>query len=215
MVNSAHLKSIRYCTHLVMAWSLTAGYLVSSALPKAGSTTQNTQKVIKQREHRVTDPIKIVNVSANSKPIKLDEPFTGDANWLRGTAIRLKNSSDKNIIYVEIQFNFPETDRERPEMSFRSELGSKPWIKPAVTSDAPRFLLSPADEVVFRLEDSEYQGLVQFIGTRTNLADLSTVHLKVGFVVFDDFIGYENGIYFRQDPNKPSRWVPLPDQSQH
>ena len=178
--------------------------------PQTGLMVQASKKLIKQREGRNTDPIKVVDVSVNSKPIKLSEPFAGDANWLRGTQIRLQNAWNKNIIYVEIQFNFPETNRDKPEMSYRTGLGNMP----SLPAGRPALLLGPGDEATFRLEDEEYKGLVQFIGTRTKLDDLTTLELTIGFIVFDDLIGWQHGIHFRQDPTKSTRWLPLPKEPQ-
>ncbi|HSE30089.1 MAG TPA: hypothetical protein VLA93_00780 [Pyrinomonadaceae bacterium] len=211
MAPAALMISLRYCLLQFIAFTLAAGYLVWTISPRIGLATQETQKTIKQRDHRVTDPIKIVGVSINSKPIDLNKEFTGDSNWLRGAEVRLKNTSNRNITYVEIHLYFPETRGARPEMLYWSGLG----IKPAVPSIRPPLMLPPGDEVTFRLGDEDYEGLVGFIGTRSNLAALSKVELKIGFVVFDDLLGWQDGVYSRQDANHPRRWVPLSNQSPH
>ena len=194
--------SRRHCTLHVLLLTLSAGCFTAFA--------QAVPKLIAECEKRETNPIQIVEVSANSKTIKLNEEFASDKNWLKDLQIRLKNSSKKNVRYVEVQLNFPETVSSGSEMSYRSDLGNTP----ARPDDNPPLLLAPGEEVTLELNDEAYQSLVRFIGNRADLGKLKTLELRIGFVVFEDLVGWQTGIYFRQDPNKPSRWLPLPKEPQ-
>jgi hypothetical protein len=199
----------RYFILNVVLVTLGAACLLSRVSPLA-SAVQVTPKLIREREKRNTNPIQIVEVSANSKTIKLNEEFASDKNWLKDLRIRLKNSAKKNIRYVEVWLNFPETVTSGSEMSYRSELGNSP-SKP--DGGAP-LLLAPGEEVTVQLNDEAYQGLIRFLDNRVELNELRMVELEIRFVVFEDLAGWQTGIYFRQDPNKPSRWLPLPKEPQ-
>jgi len=183
---------------------LTVGYLVWMVSSGAGMAQQGREKTFKQRDYNAKDPVKIVSLAAANMPLKLDEKFSLGPDWLRSTQIRLKNVSDKDVIYVELQFNFPETRTSGNEMSYRSELGNLPG-RPVLNSP---LLLKPDEEVSFSFTEEEYKNLVEFIGRRIKLSNISKTDLKIGFVVFADSTAWGAGLWFKANPNKPGSWIP-------
>lgn len=194
----------------IAAFALTVGYLLWSL--SAGSVTagQSHEKTFKQRDVNTKDPVKIVSLAAANKPVKLDESFDGGDNWLRDTQLRLRNVSNKEIIYIEFQFNFPETKSSGNEMSFRAERGNMPGLPVA----NPPLVFKPGEDISFSFSDEEYQGLVQFVGARTKITNLNKADLKIGFVVFSDSTAWGTGLWFKPNPNRKGSWIPDANQPQ-
>jgi len=193
----------------ITAFALTLGYLLWSLSGGSVAAVQG-QKTFKQRDVNVKDPVKIVSLSAANKPVKIDENFDAGDDWLRGTQLRLRNVSNKEIVYVEVQFNFPETRSSGHEMSFRAERGNMPGLPVANTPLA----FKPGDEISITFSDEEYQGLVQFLEPRTKVANLNKSDLKIGFVVFADSTAFGTGVWFKANPNRKGSWIPDATQAQ-
>jgi hypothetical protein len=203
------LHAFRSLSLQIAAFALTFGYLLWCLSIGSVTAVQNG-KVFKQRDVNAKDPVKIVSLAAANKPLKLDESFDGGDDWLRGTQLRLRNVANKEIIYLELQFNFPETKSSGNEMSYRAELGNMPGAR---ITNAP-LVFKPGEEISFSFRDEEYQNLVKFVGTRTKIANLNKADLKIGFVVFADSTAWGTGLWFKPNPNRKGSWIPDANQSQ-
>lgn len=184
-----------------LIWTVTVGQ----------ETAVSKEKLFKQRDYNPKDPVKIVNIATANNPVKLDEKFEGGSNWLRETQIQLKNVSNKEIVYIELQFNLPETKSSGNEMSFRSQLGNMPGM-PVLYSPLS---LKPGEEISFSFSQEEYQNLVDFVEYRTNISKLNRTDLKIGFVVFADASAWGTGLWFKPNPNKRGSWIPDTTQPQN
>lgn len=204
MNHSCSATSLRSNLLRLIAFLFALGFLVWTVSPGWGAAYQDAEKSFKQRDFNSNDPVKIVEITTANKRVKLEEKFRGGTDWLRGTLIRLKNGSDKDIVYIELQFNFPETRSSGNEMSFRSELGNKPGVPIA---NSP-LLLRPNEEFSFNLNDEEYEELVKFVNYRHRMSHINKTELKIGFVVFADFTAWSTGLHFKQNPNNPRHWIP-------
>ncbi len=87
---------------------------------------QAQEKSIQKLKHYPNEPLQIVDIKAANKTIRLGESFNSNNDWLKGLNLKVKNTSEKDIIYVEIDLNFPETQSSGYEMSFPLKLGHRP-----------------------------------------------------------------------------------------
>jgi len=170
-----------------------------------GAVHHDRQKSLQKIESHKNEPITIVETKALNKTIRLGEQFDGGDDWLSGAQLLLKNVSGKDIVYIDVDLNFPETTASGNMMSFRSEIGNRPGMP---TQNAP-LLLRPNDEVTFSLDQERYKGLVKFIEYRHMVSDINRVEIRFGFVVFADGTGWSGGTFMKQDANNPRRWVPV------
>src|SRR5262245_43264211 len=108
----------------LMAFALTVGYLIWMLSAGQGAAFQDHEKIFKQRDFNAKDPVKITNLATANKPLRLNQGFDARSEWLRSMQLQLQNVSQKDIIYIELQFNFPETKSSGNEMSYRVELGN-------------------------------------------------------------------------------------------
>jgi hypothetical protein len=53
---------------------------------------------------------KTLSIKAEKAQTEYKQEFDGDDDWIKGLVIHLKNTSNKNIIYINFNLSFPETN---------------------------------------------------------------------------------------------------------
>jgi hypothetical protein len=160
-------------------------------------------KNFEKRESYSNEPLKVIKIKAANKSLGFDEQISGADDWLKAAEITVKNISGKDIVFIEIDFNFPETKSSGNEMSFPLRLGSRP----GVTNSNPPVVLRSDDEATLSLEGKRYEQLVQFIEHRHSISAIGKVAVNVGFVIFADGTAWSGGKFLRRDPNNPNRYI--------
>ena len=160
--------SIKLCSSLVLA-------LVCILL---GAQTPASCAVNPQSK----ESVRIVELTSSKKKVDLDHPFANGDDWLSDFKIRLKNVSNKTVVYVEIKFNFTEASDAGNELSFTIELGNKP----GATTTKASMVLKPRKAKNYLLNKTEYQALAAFVKERRKTSQLDKVEVKVGLVLFAD-----------------------------
>lgn len=194
-------------TLVASAFVFAAGVLLWTGTTAGwGSVRQNRQKkILNKIEFHNNEPIQILEVATANKTVKLGEQFEADSDWLNGVHLRFKNVSHKDVVYIEIHLNFPETKSSGNEMSFRTHLGN--W--PGMPIQNPALFLPPSGEVTFKLDHEIYKALVKFVESRHRVSEINSVEIKIAFVAFADGTGWRGGNFLKQDPNNPSRYIPF------
>lgn len=166
---------------------------------------QGPDKSLQKLESYPNEPLEIVDIKAANKTVSLGEQFSGDDDWLKNASFKVKNVSGKDIIYIEIDLNFPETKASGSEMSYRLKLGHRP----AAHDVNPPLLLRTNEEAVLGLEGSRYEQLVKFLQERYPISAIRKASIRIGFVIFLDGTGWSGGLFHRRDPNNPNRYLPV------
>ena len=151
-----------------------------------------------------SDPVKIKSMKVGSALRQFEEEFDETDDWLKKLSLEIKNDWNKPIIYLLVALSFPETDASGQRMTFHVHLGNRPG------SSAQRESLSfsPGDKLVINIAD-RYEWLTQFIEPRQSMRQINKVEIQVTLAVSDDKTAWGEGVFFVQDPNKPSRYVPV------
>jgi len=153
------------------------------------------------------DPLKVISITADGKPVKFNEKFAAKEDWLRGLTLELKNISEKEITYIHCDLDFPETASTGQMMAYQLTMGLWPGIDNK--SRAP-FSLTPGSEVDIAFDDKRYADVARFINTRQPITSINRVTLRISFIIFADGTGYGGGgTLFRQDSNNPRRFTPV------
>jgi hypothetical protein len=167
-----------------------------------------------------TDGMRVVNVSEAPKSvvaiadIKSDdvdrqpgERFNGGPNWVKNISLKLRNTTEKPIIFITLNVNFPETRSVGNLMSYPLQFGEMPGVPPG-TSKPKQLRLEPGGTVGVDLA-TEFERIRKFVSSRYPLESVNEVQLEIGFVVFGDNTGWAAGNFLQQDPKDPRRWYPL------
>lgn len=154
--------------------------------------------------------VEFQEIKVLGKPVKFDEPFDGSDEWLPTILFKAKNISNKPIVFLSVNVNFPETRAAvGAMMSYPIEFGQRPGSKLPSRSD-PMVLL-PTDTLEIKLQD-RYPKIKAFIERRLAIKDIRRADLEVGFVIFDDGTGWGAGNFYRQDPSDPDRYINTGDK---
>jgi len=166
---------------------------------------QGAGKRFEKSQNYPNEPLQIVDIKASKGKVRIGERFADSADWLKAAELTVKNVSGKDIVYIEIDLNFPETKASGNEMSFPLRAGSRP-----LTAEATPVILKSEDQFVLRLDDQKYNRLVRFIGERHQISDIGETVINVGFVIFSDGTAWGNGTSYHRDPLNPNRYIPNP-----
>jgi len=163
------------------------------------------EKVVELGAPIFNEPVKIIWAKAAKKEIKFGEKFVGDNDWLKGAKFRLKNTTGKKIVFIELDVDFPETRVSGAEVSYRINLGRIPNLN---HSAAPLSVL-PGGEAEADIDEKRYGNLVKLVQESHPVSDISRARVQVGFVVFEDATAWSAGAFYRQDAENPKRWLPI------
>lgn len=185
-------------TASVAGWSLNLS--LGQSRGKAIGKTFTRNPVVEFEEIRVS-----------GKPVKFHEHFDGNDDWIPTIDFKAKNISDKPIVYLAVNINFPETRATLGAMmSYPIEFGQRPDSTLPSRGGEPMVLL-PNDTVEINLQD-HYPRIKAFIERRLTLRDIRQADLEVSFVIFDDKTGWSAGNYYRQDSANPDRYINIGDK---
>jgi hypothetical protein len=182
----------------VVAWSLNSHF----------AQGQGKERVIEKAFTR-NEVVEFTEIKVSQNAVTPGKAFDADDDWLNTVFLRIENSSEKSIVYLEINFNFPETRSTGSMMSYRISFGLRPGSKFPQKHD-PIFML-PGDTLEIPL-DKHYTDLKSFIERRHRIRDIHKLELEIGFVIFADKTCWAAGNFCRQDPNDPDHFINTGDR---
>jgi hypothetical protein len=195
--NFAILGMLVACLVFLTASTKSAGFGVFWGQPE--------KKVISHSKWK-TEPVKFVKVKAAGKAVGFKEEFDSDDEWMRGLVVTLKNTSNRNIAYINLYLQFPETGTGGPEgyiMSFKLEYGKYPHSPSNGNYDK---LLRPDEEAELALPDTDYNELRSFLQSRS-FYKVNALHIHLDSVIYDDDTMWSGNALFRRDPSNPNSWI--------
>ncbi len=188
------------CTTVsVAAWSLSAHFAQGPA----------RERVIQKTFTRSAPVVEIAEIKVSQKAVELGKSFDEDDDWLNRTFLKVKNISNKPIIYLAVNVNFPETRATGGMMSYPIVFGQMPGSKFPQKQD-PMFMMS-GDTLEIPLT-KHYAKIKSFVERRHRIAYIHKAELEIGFVVFADKTAWMAGEYLRQDPNDPDHFINVGDR---
>lgn len=193
---------------IVILSFLATNLIVPKRVLSVLAKVQKKQKVLEKAPTPRNQPVIIFEAKHSGKPINFAEGFDGDDDWLKNTGFRVKNVSVREIVYLQLDLNFPPTQALEREMSFPLTFGRHPNLD---NSSKPPFSLPPGGEMDIALDEETYQKLARFVAHRRSISSINKSVVWLGFVVFADGLGYSGSYYVRRDPLDQQRWVPIAD----
>jgi hypothetical protein len=183
------------------------GFLSSTWL--SAMQGQNEQSNLVTHIGPPNSPIEIPSIDVKGKSIKLGEKFDGREDWLNGLSLKIKNVSDKVVVYVGLYLDFPETKATGNIMSFPLSFGQNP-ISPMISGESQRLL--PNEIVSLSLSAQEYTHLKNFIERRQRFSNIRKADVRLTIIAFEDGSVWSNGSWMRRDPDNPHRLIPIENQ---
>ena len=175
-----------------------------SRLDMRGARAQGARQKVIAKTFTRNEVVELSEIRVSQKIIDTDKAFDEDDDWLNKVFLKVKNISNKPIVFLEVALDFPETQATGSEMSYRVVLGQMPGSKFPQKHD-PIFML-PGDALEIPL-DQHYAKLKSFVEHRHSIAQITKLELGINFVVFADKTGWAAGYFLKQDPNDPDHYI--------
>jgi len=189
-------------------------FFVSSPQRAWAVLWQSRQKTITKYEHP-SMPLRFGKVKAAGKLLELKagpetretresrEEFDADDDWMKDMTVSFTNTSDKNIVFIQMLLIFPETESAGPPLAFPMTYGRMPKDSGDRNFDN---VLKSGEEVELALTDEKYNKLRDWLKNKS-FEKVSSVRLFLQEAVFDDDMMWTGGSLARRDPKDPNNWI--------
>lgn len=162
------------------------------------------------RDYWFNETIKINGLFRGDKPVAVDERFLADSDWLRGLRVRIKNNAGKDISYISLDLEFPETIATGNIMLFPFSYGPHPIGKTtqddSVKAQRP---VPTGNHVEMVVDDVVFGRLKGFLESQQPLDRVTRVKIRISMIQFTDGTAWGTGSSLKPDPNDPRRWNPV------
>ncbi|MGA9772434.1 MAG: hypothetical protein WBV94_25600 [Blastocatellia bacterium] len=175
---------------------------------------QSDEKVIETYE-RDDDLLEFGNLSVKNTRIVPYQKFSANLlaekgggqaeDWLENLEFSLRNKSDKQIIYIQVELQFPDTATNGGLLMVYREfcIGIHPKSGSTLKNIRP-LALNPGATTTATLSRDHLQRIKNFVGLKNfQLTDINKVVVKILAVIFDDGVMWSSGHYFRANPAAP------------
>lgn len=172
------------------------------------SRPQNNKKTVVRPLTLVKEPVEI-KFEHRGKPLKENEEFESDSDWVKDLKFKLKNRSGKTITYILLDVDFPETAASSGRVAQQQiTLGRDPEGH----STQQPLQLRPEESMEVSL-DAGYDQIKNLIGRSLPMESISKTVIRLHQVMFDDGTLFSSGSMYRRndEPNATQKWVKIED----
>jgi hypothetical protein len=169
---------------------------------------QSAKRTVDERADPA-EPIENLGIIRSGQLTKLSEQFDNGDDWLKGVSIRVRNKSDRTIVYVQTGLAFFETQPSGSILLFDAlRYGRRPWV--AEDASKSPLQLEPGATVDLPITDQTYNSLKSFAARKNrNISDFHRATLRLSMVIFDDGTAWSLGSFRCPDPNQPGNYVAI------
>lgn len=201
------MKSLKIFSWLgLVTIAVGLGSLIGSGLNNsvAGVQAQDGQKTVKLAR-TIKPQLKFTEVKVGEQERTPGEDFNAAPDWVKNLSFKLESISDKPIVYLKVNINFPETRATGNLLSYAISFGTPPDSK---SKTGVPLLLKPGETLEVAL-DREKEKIYKFVNERQPVESIQKVELEIGYIIFEDQTAWSAGTFLRQDPNHPNRYNPI------
>jgi hypothetical protein len=191
---------------ILIAFTVHALVLVVQAQNNSLNLVEQRARVL-NKKFIPKEPVEIVEVKSKGSKIKFGAAFITGEDWVKGLTLKVKNRSEKSIVYLSIDLRVDGTTVPRRRSAVTLSYGSRPTGQNVLEPSSLR-PIAPGENVEITLTDALYddlRSLVQQDGSDLSRA-LDRAELKIDFIIFDDNSAWGNGRTLRRDPTNPDKW---------
>ena len=148
---------------------------------------------------------------SETSPHKFEASFDAPEDWLRSLVVKIKNTTDKTIVAVELQTSLTTGIAGEIPMGAYMQFGQN-LDESRFTGRAPRGelqSLSAGDTGEVRRTATEYEQLVKNLSHKHPANNYRRMRVDVREVRFDDNTVWTINGLFRIDPIDPRKWTPM------
>lgn len=161
----------------------TMGVLFSDLSPHARTASQEKARKLSLNTW-ANEPIKVVAVKGkDGRAISIDSEQLAEDDWLRDLTISIKNMSNKNVLFVELELHFtrPPGSSDEAVAAFPVIFGTSPTL---AKEGSP--ILTPQENWQATLSSQEYASLAELLATTGYPTSIKNLEIITRQVVFAD-----------------------------
>jgi hypothetical protein len=172
---------------------------------------QSDEKVI-ERIELSNEPLKFDDLAVKKVEISPGQKFSATSlaekgggkaeDWLENLEFSLKNRSNKQIVYIGLALQFPETEGSGPLMVYALGIGIPPQASKDEIKYGNPLALYPGDTFSYALSVKRLELIKDFLALRKfQIIEMNKAVIKLTYVIFDDGMKWEQGYYYRPNPS--------------
>lgn len=174
------------------------------------TSAQEKLRIIHETEQEDT-PIVVVSRQVGDRPVDRNyrnrHGIMAGQDWINQLTLDVKNVSNKNITYFEINLRIPKTGTMVHTGMIVSIFFGNSAAPPAASGEpnSKQDFLIPGGVVKVKINDSQRTQMENFL-KEYDAEDVELLEMDIREVHFDDGTGWSLGIELRQDPLDPKKW---------
>lgn len=205
MINKRSAFAHKFVLMAVAFLMLPLFFVTRNVVVGFSSSHQDKEKRIERLSYD-NEPVEISKLKANDNVLELGKKIPDTDDWLKHFKIEFKNKSDKIIVYLCYDLDFPETKETGNIFAFPLCYGINPFVN---KNNDNKQLLEPGDVAEVQLTDAKLATLKEIIERRQPFSGISKINIRLSFIAFEDGTAWSGGSMLRPDPNKTNRFIPI------
>lgn len=178
-------------------------------------TSQDEEEIIVHKKFGEV-PVKLVSVSAEKKEVSLEKAFAKINGWYKGLEFEIENTSGKTITYISFELRFARP-KELKEASGPDKYGNSMVIpygemKDFFANKATGVEIKPNEIVKIPLKENYYNTLSESLTKLGYPSKFQGVEIVIHEIGFSDKMLWSYALWYKQDPENPARWAPIPEK---
>lgn len=208
---------IRLLAAVALLAMLITGMFLSAHMPntRAALLSQIATQESSRKERKLVksnwrgEPVQVNRVRVKGRAAEFGKAFQdADDNWLEGFSLNVTNTTNKDIVFIELAFTFFGKEEKlasnRTPVTYPVFYGSPEGIFDGSTSAHP---VRPNESIDVIFTDEEHDKLKEILLNSNYPTTFRHVDVRIDRVVFADGLVWYKSYYFRRDPSDPNRFI--------
>lgn len=173
----------------------------------AVSAVQKPERLLHRLQVEPGEPIVITDIKVNGQSVTFDQKFVAGDDWMKSLVFSIKNRSDKLILLVSLQLQFPRPPGSSEKISLGDVFYGNPELlarKP--TSDERSLGIAPGQTESIQLTQDRFEAFRSMLSATGYPSSIEKVNFKINEVLFEDDSMWSGGSPLYRDPKEPGRW---------
>lgn len=174
---------------------------------KSGAiSTHPTNRVIKRLPVEDDEPIALTKIKVKNELIRFDKPFPADDSWLGDLVFTVKNTSERRILFLSVQLQFPHPAIQGKIAVDDISYGNSSLLSQLPKADDRLVGLAPGESVELEVTEQKFLDLSHLLRQTGYAGPVDEVRVRINSAIFEDDSMWTRGTYTRRVPDNPSSW---------
>jgi hypothetical protein len=180
----------------------------------ASSAIQQQDRVLHRLPVEKGEPIVILGIKVDGHAISFDQRFAANDDWLKSLVISIKNRSDKVILLVSLQLQFPRPTNSSDTLSLGDfYYGNSEILSRQPTAEEQLTGIAPGQIQDIHLSAERFEDFQSLLNATGYAASVKKVNFRIDNVIFKDDTMWSGGEHLKRDNEKLNTWIRIASSS--